>query len=163
MPHYPKELKQAIIKRMLPPENTPVQQLVKETGISDCSLYQWRKEAKSKGLIVPGKSKKPEEWSSENKLAVVVETFSMNEAELSAYCRNKGLFVDQVKAWKISCMQANEPAQPKKTNKTNLKEKREIESLKKEIRRKDKALAETAALLVLAKKANAIWGDNEED
>ena len=165
MKRYSEERKQAILKKMMAPLNTPVSQLVAETGISDCTLYTWRKEARLKGVVVPGNGKNAEDWSSENKFAVVVETLPLNEAELAAYCRKKGLYVDQVKRWKESCQQANaiSDERSKETKKLSFKEKREIQSLKKELRRKEKALAETAALLVLRKKADAIWGESEDD
>ena len=149
----------------MPPINTPVMQLVEETGISDCTLYTWRKEARMKGFVVPGDGKNAQDWSSEDKFAVVLETATMNEAEKAEYCRKKGLYVDQISEWKKACMQANGAAKDlKKANKaTSVKDKREIESLKKQLRRKEKALAETAALLVLRKKADAIWGENEDD
>ncbi len=161
---YSEERKQSVLKKMMPPLNVPVSQLVKETGISDCTLYTWRKEARLKGVVVPGNGKNAEAWSSENKFAVVVETLSLNEAELAEYCRKKGLYVDQVKGWKVICQQANAETHAKQTKgkKLSLKEKREIQSLKKELRRKEKALAETAALLVLRKKADAIWGEDED-
>jgi transposase len=161
---YSEARKQSMLKKMMPPLNVPVSQLVKETGISDCTLYTWRKEARLKGVVVPGNGKNAKDWSSENKFAVVVETLSLNEAELAEYCRKKGLYVDQVKSWKVACQQANTETQAKQTKskKLSLKEKREIQSLKKELRRKEKALAETAALLVLRKKADAIWGEDED-
>ena len=161
---YSEARKQSMLKKMMPPLNVPVSQLVKETGISDCTLYTWRKAARLKGVVVPGNGKNAEDWSSENKFAVVVETLPLNEAELAEYCRKKGLYVDQVKSWKVICQQANAETQAKqsKSKKLSLKEKREIQSLKKELRRKEKALAETAALLVLRKKADAIWGEDED-
>ena len=165
MKRYSEERKQSVLKKMMPPLNTPISQLVAETGISDCTLYTWRKEFRLKGIVVPGNGKNAEEWSSENKFAVVVETLTLNEAELAMYCRKKGLYVKQVKSWKESCQQANTRAEQKEKaiKKRSLKEKKEIQSLKKELRRKEKALAETAALLVLRKKADAIWGENEDD
>jgi transposase len=165
MKRYSEERKQSVLKKMMPPLNTPVTQLVSETGISDCTLYTWRKELRLQGVVVPGNGKNAEDWSSENKFAVVVETLTLNEAELAAYCRKKGLYVDQVKSWKESCQQANARTEDKEKEikKRSLKEKKELQSLKKELRRKEKALAETAALLVLRKKADAIWGESEDD
>ena len=165
MKRYSEERKQAIIKRMIPPGNTPVSRLVEETGISDCTLYTWRKEARMKGLVVPGDGRNAEDWSSGDKFSVVLETATMNEAEIAEYCRKKGLYVDQVAAWKQACMQANAASkeQEKESKASSFKDKREIQSLKKQLRRKDRALAETAALLVLRKKADAIWGEDEDD
>jgi transposase len=165
MKRYSEERKQAIIKRMAPPENTPVSQLVEETGISDCTLYTWRKEARMRGLVVPGDGKNAEDWSSEDKFSVVLETATMNEAEIAGYCRKKGLYVDRIITWKQACMEANATSteQKKESRASSFKDKREIQSLKKQLHRKDRALAETAALLVLRKKADAIWGEDEED
>ena len=165
MKRYSEERKQAIIKRMIPPDNTPISKLVEETGISDCTLYNWRKEARIRGLVVPGDGKNAENWSASDKFSVVLETAAMNEAELAEYCRSKGLYVDQIAVWKQACIQANstDKEQTKQLKTSSLKDKREIQSLKKQLRRKEKALAETAALLVLRKKANAIWGEDEDD
>ncbi len=110
MTRYSPERKEAVIKRMMPPENTPVPVLVEETGISDVTgmpdhLYHWRKQARAKGLVVPGDGRNPENWSPEDKFAVVLETATMNEAELAEYCRKKGLFAEQIAVWKENCLQ----------------------------------------------------------
>ena len=89
----------------------------------------------------------------------------MNESELAEYARKKGLYVEQIKSWKDACMNANGGV-AKETAKLNrdLKDtQKEVKKLEKELQRKEKALAEAAALLVLSKKANAIWGDPEEE
>jgi transposase len=88
----------------------------------------------------------------------------MSEVELAEYCRSKGLYVEQVNAWRDACMQANGGvAQEASRLQKELREKeRSIKKQEKDLRRKEAALAETAALLVLRKKANAIWGDSED-
>lgn len=145
--------------------NTPISQLMKETGISDATLYTWRKQARNEGLVVPGDGKNAEDWSSEDKFAVVLETATLNEAELAEYCRKKGLFAEQITAWKSSCLSANksQAQQEKQLQEQRRQDQKKIRQLEKELKRKEKALAETAALLVLRKKANAIWGDDQED
>jgi len=165
MKRYSEERKQAIIKRMIPPGNTPISRLVEETGISDCTLYTWRKDARLKGLVVPGDGKNAEDWSCEDKFSVVLETATMNEAEIAEYCRKKGLYVAEIATWKQACTQANAASkkQEKEFKASSFKDKKEIQSLKQQLRRKDRALAETAALLVLRKKADAIWGEDEDD
>lgn len=89
----------------------------------------------------------------------------MTETELAEYARKKGLYVEQIKAWKDACMNANggvaqEAARLTKELKAA---ERANKQLQKELDRKEKALAETAALLVLRKKADAIWGDPEDE
>lgn len=165
MKHYSQEHKQAMIVKMMPPHNRRVSELSEETGISQQTLYNWRQKAREEGHVVPGNGKNSEQWSSADKFAVVLETAAMNEAELSEYCRLKGLYPEQVASWKTSCMQANASAQETaKANRVQAKQdKKRIKTLESELRRKDKALAETAALLVLQKKAQALWGESEDD
>jgi transposase-like protein len=164
MKRYSVERKQSVIEKMMPPMNTPVSRLSEETGISDVTLYHWRKQARARGLVVPGDGRNPENWSAEDKFSVVLETASMNESELSAYCRKKGLYAEQVDAWRLACIDGNvNGVERERAVKAQTREdKRRIKLLERELRRKEKALAETAALLVLRKKAQAIWGEDED-
>ena len=150
---------------MMPPENASVSALARETGITEQTLYTWRRQAKGQGLVVPGDGKNPEEWSSGDKFAVVLETAPLNAAELAEYCRRKGLYPEQVAAWRAACMSANANAaeQAREQRQHSKEDKRRIKQLEKELQRKEKALAEAAALLVLRKKVQAIWGEQEDD
>jgi len=114
---------------------------------------------------MPGDGKSAEQWSSVNKFAVVLETTSLNEAELALYCSKKGLHEEQIVAWRSACVDANANVteHEKVFNALGKKDKSQIASLEKELRKKEKAFAETAALLVLRKKANAIWGEAEDE
>lgn len=165
MTRYSKELKASVVQKMMPPQNIPIAQLAQETGITETTLYAWRKQAKSQGVPVPGDGQNPEQWRSEDKFAVVLETAALNETELAEYCRKKGLYPEQVEQWRSSCMQANaDVADRRKALADERKsDKKQIKALQRELKRKDKALAETAALLVLSKKARAIWGEHEDD
>jgi transposase-like protein len=163
---YSEELKETVLKRMMPPESRSVAELSRETGITEATLYNWRKEARVRGAVMPGGGKhNADEWSSEAKFAVVLETASLNEEALATYCRSKGLYVEQVRMWRAACEQANarhevEAARQAHQHKTD---KRRIKELERELTRKEKALAEAAALLVLAKKYRALPQQNEED
>lgn len=150
---------------MMAPQNKPVSELARESGITEQTLYTWRRELRHQGTPVPGSGKNAEEWSSEDKFAVVLETAALNAADLAEYCRSKGLFVEQIASWKAACMSANASmAQLKRSQQTQSKEdKKRIRELERDLTRKEKALAETAALLVLRKKVQAIWGDKEDD
>ncbi len=165
MKRYSLERKEAAIQKMMPPSNTPISALAVETGITEITLYNWRKQAKSRGLAVPGDGKNAESWSSSDKFAVVLETAALNEAELAEYCRKKGLYAEQISMWKLACIGANATAaeQEKTLKEQTKKDKKRIKVLEVDLRRKEKALAETAALLVLRKKANAIWGESEDE
>ena len=165
MKQYSAERKEALLRQMMPPQNRPVSELARESGITEQTLYTWRRQLRNQGTPVPGSGKNAEEWSSEDKFAVVLETAALNASELAEYCRRKGLFPEQIAAWRAACMSANaSAAQQTKTQQAQSKEdKKRIRQLEKELQRKEKALAETAALLVLRKKVQAIWGDKEED
>ena len=89
----------------------------------------------------------------------------MNESELSHYCRERGLYPEQINQWREACEQANDwqQAQTKTLKQAAEKYCKRIRELEKDLRHKEKALAETAALLVLRKKALVIWGAGEEE
>ena len=161
---YSPELKEAILRRILPPNNESITKVAKEEGLPEQTIRTWRNRARAEGTAAPARDNS-EEWSTQDKFLIVVETASMNETELAEYARKKGLYVEQIKAWKDACMNANggvakEAAKLNRELKDSEKERKKLE---KEIQRKEKALAEAAALLVLSKKANAIWGDQEEE
>jgi len=162
---YSEEFKESAIKKMMSPNPVSIPKLSSEIGVSDVTLYKWRNLYRDKGVAVPGDKSKPENWSAGDKLAVVIETASFNEVELSEYCRSRGLYKDQVSRWKIEALSGYEKSsQVKKTQTRDHREdKQKIKKLERELNRKEKALAETAALLVLSKKWEAIWGENEED
>ena len=163
--NYSPELKEALLRRMLPPNNESITKIAREEGISEQTLRNWRDKARADGIAVPGTVALPDEWSTQDKFLLVVETASMNETELAEYARKKGLYVEQIRAWRDACINANggvakEAARLNRELKDSEKERKKLE---KELARKEKALAETAALLVLRKKADAIWGDSEEE
>ena len=166
MPSYSEERKAAILKKLLPPHNKTVPEVAAEERVSEATLYNWRSKLRSQGKPVPGSEKKSEQWSAEAKFATVLETASLSEVELSQYCREKGLYPEQIKAWKQACISGAGQSQQQKKSQSNehKADKKQIRKLEKELRRKDKALAEHAALLVLSKKLNALYGvEDEED
>ena len=163
--NYSPELKESLLRRMLPPNNESISKIAREEGISEQTLRNWRDKARANGIAAPGIEATPDDWSSQDKFLIVVETACMNEIEIAEYARKKGLYVEQIKACRDACMNANggvakEAARLNKELKESEKERKKLE---KELARKEKALAETAALLVLRKKANAIWGDPEDE
>ena len=166
MPRYSEERKQVILSKLLPPLNMSVAQVARNEGIGLQTLYNWRDKAKQQGRPVPGKKSTPDQWSAEAKLATVIETASLNEAELSEYCREKGLYVEQIKAWKEDSLRGfvSSREQDIEVKRQRQADQKAIKQLKRELREKEKALAETAALLVLRKKLNTLWeNDNEDD
>ena len=103
-----------------------------------------------------------EEYSREMQLQIIIETSSMNNQEISGYCRRKGLYVEEIESWKKAII--NGETDNEKKIKLELKQKnKELKATKKESNRKEKALAEAAALLVLEKKIQAICQSDQEN
>jgi transposase-like protein len=133
---YSPARKSAVLKRMLPPDNLAIRQLSQDGGISEATLHEWRAEARSKGQLLPDADAGPIGWSSRDKFA----------------------------AWRTACEQANDwdrASTARLGQQATKEEKKRIKGSERDLARKDRALAETAALLVLRKKASAIWGDED--
>lgn len=148
---------------MLPPNNMPLGRLSQEEGLSRATLAKWRAAARAKGRFLPDANAGPEGWTSADKLAAVIETASMNEVDLGEYCRRRGLYAEQLRVWREACERANdwERAATSRITRETKDDKKRIQQL--ELARKEKALAEAAALMILRKKAEAIWGRGSED
>jgi transposase-like protein len=159
---YSSELKENILAKMLPPNNLGVPQLARETGIPRDTLYGWRRQALGQGHLPATSGSTVQSLASEEKFAVVMETATLNELELGEYCRRKGLFAEQIAMWRETCREANAPLASKAERAERRAERAEIQRLNREVLRKDKALAEAAALLVLQKKVRAIWEESED-
>ena len=97
----------------------------------------------------------------------MIEAAALNEAELGDYCRRRGIFPEQIAIWREACEMANDwdRAAATRIAKETRDDRKRIQQLERELARKEKALAEAAALLVLRKKAAAIWGpaDGEDE
>jgi transposase len=161
MTKYAKEKKEHALAWMGAPQNKPVPEVSKLTGIPEATLYLWRKQARSEGRAVPGDGQNPERWSAADKFAVVLETAPLAEAELAEYCRRKGLFVEQIRRWREE-VQAALASGDNGRAAERAQDKKRIRELEKDLRRKEKALAETAALLVLSRKYEALRTDGED-
>jgi transposase-like protein len=160
---YPEQQKDSLIKRMLPPGNADVPKLSRETGIPQDTLYGWRRQARrAQGLAQTPAAGGGERWSSAEKFAMVVETAALSEVERGEYCGKRGLYPEHLQTWRRACEQANRAA-PVSAGGEGSAARRRIRELEQELRRKERALAETAALLVLRKKAQAIWGEPEAE
>ena len=149
---------------MLPPNNMAIRQLSQEEGISEATLHKWRAEARGKGQLLPDADAGPDGWSSRDKFAAVLETAALNQVDLAEYSRKRGLYPAQITAWRAACEQANDwdRSSTARISQATKEEKKRVKDLERELARKDRALAETAALLVLRKKAHAIWGGDED-
>lgn len=160
---YSKEEIARHVARLLPPESKSLGELSFETGISKSTLATWKKKAERERMGTNSKRT----LTPNDKFLVVMETYGLSEIELTRYCREKGLYFEEVKTWISSCVNANgvkaDREDVKELKASKIEDSKKIKELEKELNRKEKALAEAAALLILRKKLQAILGDSEED
>ena len=160
---YSKEFKNNMIARMLPPENASVPDLVRETGIPKDTLYTWRTQYRNQQEPPIRSGQSRPQFSNEDKLSIIIETASLSEVELSEYCRRKGLYPEQIAGWKKTFIQSESTATSKADREQLSRQSKAIKALQSELNRKEKALAEAAALLVLEKKLQALLEDREDE
>ncbi len=163
---YTQEFKEAIIQKILLNSDRTVVSFAREASIPESTVATWIRNTKKTGKTLNSKKSK-KQWSAEKKFEAVIETSALSEAEKSEYCRQHGIYPDQLKEWKKDCISGCRKSPDREyLKKAKLREqelKRKAQSLEKELNRKEKALAETAALLVLKKKAQDLWGDQEDE
>ena len=162
------KFKSRLVAKMVGPHALSANALSGEVGISQPTLSRWLREArtvpamakKSKRSKEGSRARRPQDWSPEEKLRVVLESRDLADDELGAFLRKEGLHKVQLDEWSET---ARSSLLVRKGAKKPSAESKRIRELERELRRKEKALAETAALLVLKKKAQAIWGDEDDD
>ena len=159
MPEYSEAFKARVVQRLVGPHAVSASALAHELGVSQVSLSRWLRAARSVGGMPP--SKQPQkQWTGAEKLRVVTEARDLTGSDLGAFLRREGLHEAQLTAWREAAEAAlGAPARPRPGGSP---ERQRIRELERELRRKEKALAETAALLVLKKKVQAIWGDEDD-
>jgi len=163
---YSIEMRQSVLKKVLL-SHKPKHEIAKEAGIARSTLSYWLKHYSKSGEIkldiLDTKEKRPLDWAGSERIEALIKTGSMSDVERVTWCRKNGIFPHHLDQWKKDAVSSSVPRLSKENSDETRHLKKEIAALKKELLRKDKALAETAALLVLKKKANSIWGDPEED
>jgi transposase len=159
---YSKRIKSSVMKKILPPENRSVPEVAKEIGISEQTIYNWKRMAENGTLVLDAETVSPVSLNRLEKFSLLLEGKGINEKNAGAWLREKGLHSEHLNLWEqeLQDILKDKDTKYREENARLKKEKRELE---KELRRKDKALAEVAALLTLKKKAHEIWGDREDD
>ena len=172
---YSEAFKEKMVQKMTGPNGRSATSLSEDVGVPQATLSRWLKQAgtvpavskrkttkkkrrRSAGSAAP---KRPQDWSAKQKLQVVLEAAQLSDDELGEFLRRKGLHEAQLEEWRQQAMEALAPRRRRRARPSP--EAKRIRELEKELRRKDKALAEAAALIVLKKKAQAIWGDEDDD
>ena len=153
---HSQELRERVTRKVL--EGTRSQGLVaEEFGIGRSTIQNWLRQDRRAGVSeVVKQERRPEDWTAQERLNALIESSALSEDALGAWCRGQGLHTHHLERWRREIIEGQDRGKGSQSTLRALRE--ETRSLKKELRRKEKALAETAALLVLKKKAAAIWG-----
>lgn len=169
---YSSKFKATMVRKMAGSNAISANALSREVGVSQTVLSRWLRLASqqvvsvpkqsSKGAMTVSQAKRPKDWTPEEKLRVVVEAESLSDEELGAFLRKNGVYEAHLKEWRQQMLSALTQHSPRKSFK-NSSEQRQIRELAKELDRKDKALAEAAALLMLQKKARILFGGDEAE
>ena len=157
-----------MVKRLVGPERISASALSREVGVSQATLSRWKQQARTLPAMSGSKdksrkdTKSSRQWSSKEKLQVVVDAAQLSDEELGGFLRSRGLHTSQLEEWHLLAQQALESSTKPKRRKAS-PEAKQIKALEKELLRKDRALAEVTALLVLKKRMQDLWGDEDDD
>lgn len=158
MARYGQAYKDRIVAKLLPPESSAIDLVSRQVGISVTTLERWRADALANGSVGGGSQR----WTAAARLQAVIVTAAMDEAARSAWCREQGLFLAELDAWKRDAIAGL--GEPRAASAVEARQdRRRVKELERELHRKDKALAETAALLVLSKKLSAVFHQGEDE
>ncbi|MCA9560337.1 MAG: transposase [Myxococcales bacterium] len=166
MARYSHKFRMQMVRRMVGANRMSATALAAEVGIPQPTLSRWLREAATVSTMktddtksAPEKAaRRPQDWTPEERLQAVLEARSLDGAELGAFLRSRGLHESDLAEWRQAAIGALSTA-PRRSRRGRSPEQKRIRQLERELDRKDKALAETAALLVMLKKAEALWGD----
>ena len=157
MARYSQTFKSRAVARLLPPESAAVELVAREVGIGVGTLERWRDDAQSR----PARGRA---WTAGARLEAVITAAAMDEVGKGAWCREHGVYPADLDQWRLSATTAlAEPEEARASPQATRQDKKRIKELERELLRKDRALAETAALLVLSKKVAAIFNKAEDE
>ncbi len=171
---YPTMFKNAMIQKMTGPGAMSASELSRHVDVSQPTLSKWLRtggadssygfpnNAEYVTMARMKSTKRPNDRSAEDKLKVVMEAALLDDQDLGEFLRKEGLHQAHLEQWRSQILDGLETGSSKKKPRQDRADAKRIRSLEKELNRKDKALAETAALLVLKKKAHQIWGDGDD-
>ena len=156
---YSTAFKSRMLRRLIGPDAVSANALAEEVGVGQTVLSRWLRESRT---VEPMISSKKKQWTGAEKLRVLLEARGLSETDLGALLRREGLHETDLTAWQAAAEAALSPGRRAAPSAESQRDQRRIHELEREVRRKDAALAETAALLVLKKKVQEIWGDEDD-
>jgi transposase len=145
------------VAKLLPPQSASLDEVSREVGVGVGTLERWRLKAQSG----PARGRA---WTAGARLDAVITTAAMSEAGKSAWCREHGVYAVELEKWRASCTTAlADPEDARASPQATRADRKRIKELERDLLRKDRALAETTALLVLSKKVAAIFNKGEDE
>lgn len=159
---YSHAVRHSVLKKVLPPESRSIAKVSRETGVNEQTIRNWLKQSKSGILTSERADSSPRSLTPKEKYQLVVEAAGIDDEQLGEFLRERGLHSEHLTLWDQELRDMIDTKKDKQVNE-NKALKKQVKELEKELLRKEKALAEAAALLVLKKKLNTLSTDNEED
>ena len=162
--NYSQEFKNAALQKFLAPNSKGLRATAEELGIAPSTLYSWQYRRAKIGGMKNKKEKTLKDWTPEEKLDAIIKTSSMTEHGRGEYLRSHGLYSVNLEQWRKDFINGPkaDSGRPKKDPEV-LKLRKKEQDLENELRRKDKALAEVTARVILLKKSHLLFGEDEDD
>jgi transposase-like protein len=154
---YTAAFREWAVSQMMPPLHQSAVELARQTGVTAATLRTWQDAARAEGKIMARSSKSADRWSSSDKFQMVLAVATLSAEEQSAYCRRQGVYPEQIAQWRQACELANGTMIDAGMSPAAVK------AQAKRLKQVERDLAEARALLVLRKKAEAIWGKDAEE
>lgn len=162
---YSENFKKLAVQKILSRKGKTIDQVCEEIGITNPSYYDWKaKYGSDPGMKKP--NRRPQDWNPSEKFKAVIEFEGLAPEQQGEFLRRSGLHSEHIASWKTqmeSGLDSKGNVSTPESRAELSKLKSEVIELKRDLHRKDRALAETTALLVLKKKADLIWGTGENE
>jgi transposase-like protein len=160
---YSVEFKEQALSKVLQRGSRTVGSVADELNMNLLTLRKWmRGSAAANRSSGSGHAKRPEDWSLEERLLALQESHGLVNEALNAWCRERGLFVHHLEQWRADFCAAGGTGGRRESAQEVRELKHANMQLQRELNRKEKALAEDAALLVLQKKYRALFEGEAE-
>lgn len=157
---FSREFKEAIVSKIVNRGDQTIDEICEREGLAKSTATKWLQTHANVGVMTKQKTSK--KWSPEQKLKAIIETSAMSEEEFGGFLRREGLHSHQLQEWRQEVLTSLQSA-PRRLKATKDERDQKIKAIERELRRKDKALAEASALLILQKKIDLIWGNKNEE
>lgn len=166
---YSLQFRNEMIQKLRSPRGPSVEELAAKVSVHKSTLSRWLrdvttlrsvKKEEDESTTGQREDRRPQDWPAEEKLRVVREGATLEGSELGAFLRREGLHETDLMQWREQVERVALSALSGTRQRSS--EHKRIRKLESELKRKDRALAEAAALLVLSKKARALWGEDED-